>query len=416
MRRTRALAICLLVAGCQSRPKEIELRPVGMERAVFSAPGQQVRFQGVTTYFGGQIPLFVGGTGQPQILHLSSFYPAIWRVYLLPGADVRRVYLSGFEAQRIKFSFSRLDNDPRTPVVIDLGTNLKAHETLSFSPPVTLHPDPRDPAGSIEDYQREIEKVSGGYRLTDFSGRDKVPFGNAVRIGGALSSRWASVLNQFDIDRGRDGWGSALRDFHSATQDVRRLIAKGRIPARFEVSSRPPNAPSSWSILPAEAPPKTIPKAQVSLYPSECGAITLGSSEGDMLLCGGGPWGYASTRWMFAGPGSDIIYDYHEKDQFIDAGKGDDIINPDVGHELLFFGAHWGHDMVTFRFPEVTSYVVFGRGVRPADLYWVKPRLLRNRRTGDTIEFETDLCAKVVTVEEGNFPEPPESEIEDLRC
>lgn len=416
MWRPLALAVCFLASGCQSQPKGIELRPLGMERAAFSAPGQQVRFQGVTTYFGGQIPLFVGGTGQPQILHLSSFYPAIWRVHLLPGADVRRVYLSGVEAQRIKFSFSRLDKDPRTPVVVDLGMNLKMHETLSFSPPVTIHPDPRDPAGSVEDYRREIEKVSGGYRLTDFNGKDDIPFGRAVRIGNAMSLPWQSVISQFRIDRGLDGRGSALRDFRRATQDVRWLIAQGRLPAKFEVFSRPPKAPAFWSILPDGALPKTVPKNQVSLYPSECGAITLGSAEGDKLLCNGGSWGHAATRWIFAGPGSDIIYDTHDKDQFIDAGTGNDIINPDIGHELLFFGARWGHDLVTFRFPEVTSYVVFGRGVRPSDLYWVKPRLLRNRRTGDTIEFETDLCAKVVTVEEGNFPEPPESELEGLRC
>jgi hypothetical protein len=95
-----AILIAPALSGC-SRPARIHLTFPTMNETVVDA-NASTRVHGVATKFGGQIPVFVGPSEKPQVLHFSSVYSSIWHVYLRPGANVSEIYVSAFDPQSIR--------------------------------------------------------------------------------------------------------------------------------------------------------------------------------------------------------------------------------------------------------------------------------------------------------------------------
>src|SRR5687767_3933516 len=74
---------------------------------------------GITTHFGGPLAVFVGPGDTPRMLHLTSQEVADWRVYLLPGSRVERIYVSGFAAHALHVVKAIGMPDDGKPEVID---------------------------------------------------------------------------------------------------------------------------------------------------------------------------------------------------------------------------------------------------------------------------------------------------------
>ena len=375
----------------------------------------QTPLHGVTTYFGGQVPVFVGPSAQPQILSLMSFNSAIWHVYLLPGANVSAIYVSGFEQQNVVIEHSRLDANPSEPRIVDLSGNLVGHGTLSFGPPMRIDGRKGDA------YKTELKQETG-LDLTGFVSLEQVCLNQAFAVS-MLEPPSESVIREHFPQ-------AVVRDFRSADEemetqraDLESLIFRGALPEEmplYENAELSAEKVRGWPLLPDTA---------ASLYDSKtsyCGRVQLGTREDDALWCGEHVGYVAKTLWIVGGPGRDIVGDDDEGSQVLSGGSGDDIISADLGNDVLYFGANWGKDVVQLRCNADTAqfagrtppapayqnsrYVVFGRGVRPGDLHWVSANEIEDRRTGSRIRFVDEPCTNFLAVEPGSVPLPPVAE------
>lgn len=395
---------------------------------MFTGEKQPIEVDGVTTYFGGQLHVFVMPGDRPRILHLSSQYPAIWRVFLFPGAQVKKIYVSAFRSQKVEIVFSKIGEKPPVPEIIDLG-NFESTE-LSLAAPTIFESQKPTTLKWIEDYKKEVEQLVGA-KLTSAQGL------KTFRVGDAISIPANSPLSDSEIARHFDpaqiwerGGPSAASDLAATRRDLRLLIKRGDIPAQLMPYENPTPVSGPWEVIPPDGLNADDPQNQLEIYPSRCSELQLGSPFPDLFKCyGGAPDGGAATKWIFGGGGGDIIDDIHARSQLINGGAGDDIMGVDLGSEVFYFGKNWGHDTVEIRclfptddykggtaFPEGDAYrpaggnlhyLIFGKGIYPKDLEWKSDTLLVNRRTGDSIQFYEGICAKMVAVEKGALPPSP---------
>lgn len=386
---------------------------------------QPTNVHGLTTTFGGHIPVFVNPSAKPQILHLTSVDAAIWRVYLLPGANVSKIYVSGFEPQRLTVHRSLLDPGSRAPELANLGTNLQSHETLSFGPPVRFDEEPEGgearTSRTAANYRVEVERVTG-HKLTQFQGYKHFRAGEAIAILADAPPSPETIAAHFRIELSKEARRQADADYERAKADIASLIERGTLPARlpvFNTNTRLPEAAlERWSVSLPGDPTGGVPSSS-----DDCGSIQLGTGSDDALYCDAGPGFIARTNWLIGGGGEDILRDARNKSQFMSGGPGDDLIIADLGNDVFHFGAGWGHDVVAMRCHPTDAanyrahqpageprymhsrYIVFGSGVRASDLAWERDDLLVDRRTGDSIYFAEGVCAFLVAVD-GRKPPP----------
>jgi len=391
------------------------------------AGDQAVNVHGIATTFGGHIPVFVGPSAKPQILHLTSVDAAIWRVYLLPDANVSRIYVSGFEPQRLTVHQSLLDPGVRMPELVNLGTNLQSHDTLSFGPPIRF--DEERDAGehrtsrTAANYRAEVERVTG-HKLTHFQGYKHFRAGEAIALPADAPLSPEIIAKHFRLELPAEAHRPPNTDFERAKADIATLIDRGALPSflpLFNADTRLSEpAIEWWKVSPQGDPAGGAPASS-----SDCGSIQLGTGGDDALYCDAGSGFTARTTWLIGGGGEDIIRDARSKSQFMSGGPGDDLIIADLGNDVLHFGAGWGHDVVAMRCQPFdvanyrrhqpageprymhSRYIVFGSGVRASDLAWERADLLVDRRTGDSIFFAEGACAFLVAVDGGEPPPLP---------
>ena len=212
--------------------------------------------------------------------------------------------------------------------------------------------------------------------------------------------------------------GSPDEELEAIRDDLGALVARGVLPERMpqfnDNDALPPDQVHTWQLIDDESVSRSVPEN------SDCGQVQLGSANDEALWCNKGEGYEASTSWVIAGDGRDILSDYgHELSQVLSGGPGDDIIDADLGNDVLYFGRGWGRDIVAIRCeggaPEPggvpryrdSRYVVFGRGVRPADLTWISSKEIEDRSTGSRIRFVEEPCANFLAVEPGDVPLPP---------
>jgi hypothetical protein len=384
---------------------------------------QPVRVHGVTTYFGGHIPIFVQAGGKPQILHLTSFDSAFWHIYLFPGAQVTKIHVSGDAPQRVIIHRSREEADQAPPQILS-GTSLIGHPQFHLSPPFKLE-------GEEGDAYRAMILADTGYRLTDFQALRFFRPNEALSIPADPQADLARIAAHFATEDRKGSADPAVREFRQAREDIATLVDRGDLPSQIPLwdSALRPQELRFWSPIAAGDPETRWPSSR-----DACGTIQLGTRGDDALYCDAGRRFAAQTLWVLGGEGHDILSDTRQRSQLMDGGKGDDIIIADLGNDILYFGPDWGHDMVDMRCRpgDILNYygdahgqdgsreprhmhsrtLVFGRGVKPSDLVWETESLLVNARTGGRIEFVGGFCAKLVAVERGTVPEPPLPEAE----
>lgn len=416
--RLPVLALLLALGACATPVTEAPLSfPEPSRLSVAPAAGAP-RLQGVTTYFGGRIPVFVAPSAVPQVLHLSSVNSSLWHVYLLPGANVTTIYLSGFDPQRLVVHRAARDG-AAPPRIVDLGRNLLAHHSLSFGPPILLS-DQRQAA-----YRAELRTVTG-LDLTDFQGHENVLAGQAFVLGGPADvRRLRAFFPGAFVRRTRP----AAADFARIRRDIGTLVARGALPAALPLWSDhmrlDEDRVPTWPVL-AQAPATLRQPARSS----DCGEVQLGTDGDDDLRCDWGvnriPYAVARTRWVVAGEGHDLVIDGEAKSQVLSGGRGDDIIDTGLGNDVIHFGRGWGNDVLVIRCDvqrrewaammprnpryRTSRYVVFGSGIRPADLAWTGPNEIVHRPSGSRIRFYDWPCLHFVAVEPGRIPEPPAGE------
>jgi hypothetical protein len=372
------------------------------------------RLHGVTTTFGGQIPIFVGASPIPRVLHLTSSESALWHIYLLPHARVRTIYVSGFEPQKIAIHRSGLGRFGKAPKVINLGTNLRSHETLSFGAPIAFE------GAKKATYLKELNSVTG-LSLTDFTGWDYVAPNQALLLSDTPLRR--SRLRRHFPRAFQRNTRSPLGEWRSMQNDIDELIRRGILPSMLPLydAHEAPEKLIYWPLRPDRSPAFAQPNNKL------CGRYQLGTQGDDLLWCDeieGKLGTKGSTLWLVAGGGRDVLIDTHLTSQVMSGGKGDDIINADVGNDIIYFGRDWGNDVVNARCfgpnipaywvgspPEPahqhSSYVVFGRGVHPSDLKWINANELVHNKSGSRIHFVEGACHHFRAVEPGLIPRPP---------
>lgn len=419
----------IALAGCATPAPLATEAPLSFPeptRLSVSPAADAPRLWGVTTYFGGHLPVFVGPSAVPQVLHFSSFNIALWHVYLLPGANVTAIYVSGFDPQQVVIHRAPGEEGEPPPRVVNLGRNLISHRTLSFGPPTQLE-DRRMAA-----YRDELRTVTG-LELTDFQGRWQVHPREAFLLDVS-----PVVVGPPDIQRLRALFPAAFTrssrpasaDFAQVRRDLAALIARGDLPPALPLwadhlgldEDRVP----TWPVLPQV--PATTRQAAL---PADCGEVQLGTGGDDILHCDWGvdriPYAVGSTHWVVGGDGDDLIVDDEAKGQVLSGGHGNDIINTGFGNEVIHFGRDWGSDVLVFRCnvqrreweenmpynPRYRTgrYIVFGRGIRPSDLEWTGPNELLHRPSGNRILFYDWPCAHFLAVERGQVPPAPGADL-----
>lgn len=415
-------ALLLLALGACATPAvepavEVPLAfPKTSRLSVAPVPGAP-RLQAVATYVGGHIPVFVEASAVPQVLHLASSNSAWWHVYVLPGANVATIYLSGFDPQRLVLHRSVLDEgDSPPPRIVDLGRNLFAHDTLSGGPPTRLGNDQEAP------YRAELRTVTG-LKLTDYQGHWYVRARQAFLLGGRPGAR---RLRAHFPDAFARQTRPAEAEFARIEQDLRTLIARGALPTALPLWSSHMNLMDdrvpTWPLLPQARATSRPPS-----HPRACGEVQLGTEDDDDLRCDRGayeaPYSVARTRWVVGGGGRDILIDIESRSQVLSGGAGDDIIQTGHGNDVVHFGRGWGDDVLVLRCPSLlrdwggdpqapepryrnSRFVVFGRGIRPSDLAWTSPTEIVHAPSGSRIRFHDRPCANFLAVEPGHIPAP----------
>ena len=393
----------LLLAGCTSPNVEL-IFPVA--ETVVEAPPGSPPLHGVSTEFGGHISVFVGDSKVHQTLSLMSFSTAVWHVYLFPGANVSKIYVSGFDQQQVVVIHSPYDDAPLRPEVVNLSGNLMSHETLSFGPPMRLS------GQKGEDYKAELKRETG-LELTGFAAIQHVCLNCAFAVSMNEHPSDEDLNDHFPAAVRRDR-GAASNDYGELRDDLAALIERGALPAKmplFENIERQESEVRHWELLPDASP---TPRGS-----GKCGLIALGTPSDDTLWCGGHEGYAAETSWIIGGNGRDILGESDELSQVLSGGRGDDIITAGLGNDVIYFGRDWGNDVVAMRclttpygepLPRYqdSRYVVFGRGVRPSDLKWLNDREIEDRATGSRIRFVDELCAaRFIAVEPGSIPHRP---------
>jgi hypothetical protein len=408
--------LTLLIGACAptTEVRRLSFPPVSHQRLPVGET--ETRLHGVATTFGGQVPVFVGRHRTAQVLHLTSIESALWHVYLLPGSKVRTIYVSGLEPQGVAVHAPRGTWRPKRPQIINLGTNLRSHETLSFGPPMNFS-GPRARA-----YVEELKRVTG-LPLSAFTARDFVAPGQALM----LTERpiRTSTLTALFPSAFRRVLRAPLAEWNAIQRDIGMLIERGDLPSHLPVwdadTALPAKQLSFWPLLPDAGPTTAQPGGKL------CGRYQLGTDGHDLLWCDelqDRKANKASTLWAVAGGGRDVLIDRHLASQVMSGGRGDDIITAGGGNDILHFGRNWGNDIVSARcfLPDIpgfwggtppeprhqnSSFLIFGRGVRPSDLRWIGSTELENRRTGDRIRFNEGPCYHFRAVEPGKIPVPP---------
>jgi len=396
---------------------------------VWDNPSHPDGVYAVTTYIGGQVLIFVRPGDRPRVLHLSSQYPAIWRIFLLPGAQVAKIYISAFQSQRVQIIFPKIGKRPLAPEIVDLG-NFRG-STLSLAAPTFFESQDRETAKWIEDYKAEVARLTRS-PLASAQGLKALRLGDAMTIPANSPLSETEIASNFDpAEIWKPSGPSAVIDLEDTRRDLRILIKRGEIPARLMPMENPDPVSGPWELVPPDGLLVDDIRDQLELYPSQCSELQMGSPFSDVLKCyADGPDRGARTKWIFAGGGNDIVDDSNEQSQLINGGAGDDTLAVDLGTDVLYFGRNWGHDIVQVRclfgtdkdyrggtaFPEGNRYmpagrnlryIVFGKGVYPKDLEWKSDTILVNKRTGDSISFNEGICAKMIAVERGRLPASP---------
>jgi hypothetical protein len=388
---------------------------------------QPVALHGITTYYGGHLHLFVAASDRPQILHLTSNDAAIWHVHVMPGARLSAIYLSGFEPQGVSVQGSTEEPGFIPPRIVNLGTNLVAHPTLAWGPPLSFAGRPAEishPLGEPGDYRAEVERVTG-HRLTDFQGLEQFRRDQAIAVPAGHPFPPEVIQRHFRLALYPGEDRPATAEFEQAKADIAALVASGKLPAHIPLYSNDTRlseaAAGSWDVM-----PKGDRLSAVVASDELCGPSELGTAADDALYCSGhaSDERQARTKWVVGGAGDDIISDGRWKSQVMSGGPGDDIIVADLGNDVLHFATGWGHDQVAIRCGLIeesfyrpdppadeprymhSRYIVFGAGIRGADLRWRTPNQLVDARTGDSITFTGGVGAFLLAVD-GQVPPRP---------
>ena len=398
------------LASCATERVQLEF-PTAETKVGAAAEGEP-QLHGVATTFGGQIPVFVGPSAKPQVLSLMSNDLAVWHVYILPGANLTEVYVSGFDPQQLVIEQPR--GAPTAPEPRIVSTGLQGHGILSFGPPMRLD------GKRGEAYRTEL-KSQTGLELTGFVGHQQFWPGEAVAVGMSKPPGDALVAKHFPQALSRN-IAAAEDDLETVRADLAALVERGKLPARMPMVSDDGGLPAAsvkyWDLLPDNDPRRRVPANR------DCGRVQLGTAGDDALWCANSMRDYeAETLWVIAGAGRDILSDdWRELSQVLSGGDGDDIINSDLGNDVMYFGPNWGKDVVSFRcFAHVddfngrsppepkyqnSSHVVFGSGVFPKNLRWISSNEIEDRSTGSRIRFDDEPCTNFLAVEHGKVPLP----------
>lgn len=136
--------------------------------------------------------------------------------------------------------------------------------------------------------------------------------------------------------------------------------------------------------------------------------IDASEEKNSVFNCGSG-----NTVFM-AGDGNDLIRDAWGSD-IVYTGKGDDVIDLGNPSDIVIFEKGWGKDKLkiegfqldTYKVMDqnyrwkFSSFIVFGKGIKPNDLFWEDDRLI-HKETGDFIEIKGDLNANIVFHDDPN--------------
>lgn len=399
----------LLLAGCTS--PNVDMMFIVKEQMMDAPPGSPP-LHGVATEYGGNVRVFVGDSKTPQTLSLMSESSTIWHVYLFPGANVAKIYVAGLDQQQVVVTHSPYDDAPMTPDIVNLSGNLIGHETLSFGPPMHLT------GQKGEDYKTELKRETG-LDLTGFIAHPYVCLNCAFAVSMDEHPTDQELNDHFPAAVRRDR-SAATRDYKELRDDLSALVERGAIPAQmplFENTEREESEVRLWALLPPESP---TPAGS-----SKCGVVAIGTPSDDTLWCGEHEGYVPETKWIVGGKGHDIIGDGRELSQVLSGGPGDDIINADLGNDVIYFGDDWGNDVVSMRclttpygdpLPRYqdSRYIVFGRGVRPSNLRWLNAREIEDRSTGSRVRFAGEFCAvRLIAIEAGSLPVRPTEKEEE---
>lgn len=361
---------------------ELEPEPASDVAADEVAP--TIDFPIVIANFGGQVPIVVGASERPRFLYLHAHRPTIWRLHLMPGANVRRIYAYSGYVQSVQVFHVDQDN-PVMPPIIDLDDADLEAGIPNFHMNGGVSDDPERRGEANARLIDAVKTVSGGYDPTRIIQQERLRGRQAFALDLSEEERNWLAEAEYRVDRSGDLAEASQGDVARARRDLVPLAASGVIDLAL---------PDFGASLETTGP--------TAYHNSRCGDVLMGGAIGDTLICN--PRDTEPRHpppWIVSGAGDDIIGFLHRQDTVMVSGPGDDLLVPDTGNHLIYLSKGWGHDRVWSRcFEELGSPTfVIGADVDPDNLEWVSEKLLRDGATGDSLAFAWAACGRFVTAE-----------------
>jgi hypothetical protein len=373
-----------------------------------SAPAdQQVELHIIGSYDGsGHVSVMP--SAKPVVLLLAAYKPGLWRVKLAAGARLARVVLLGVSPQRVQGVGADV------PIVDRTGCGNAAYQWQAHN---------RDVAYMPEGYKRFLAAAHEASGLIESSFQGHYGLGGAYSVPPAEAqyrrretvTAPATPRTRVRHDRAATmaGYEAAMAQAPGEVRPTMKILVdlmeRGKLPFVFPIGDPGPDPRAPGAVRPLFDSAGRIP--QTGPQTASCDRVILGRREGQTVKCS---WG---NHFYVMGNGPDVIDDSWG-DDIVNPGAGDDVIDFGWGNDILVLESGWGDDIVgktctNSRISDAdrarlawqhryTNFIVFGPGIRPADMRWESKSVLTHPPSQSRLTFKDD-CFNLVFTEDGEL-------------
>jgi hypothetical protein len=365
--------------------------------------------------YSGSGRIVIGPTVKPVVLALGSYAPSIWRIELQPGARLQKIILLGRDEQRVSGASADVE------IVNRSSCPEWAYQWEGAGENVRYMTD------QYRNFLAAVQQESG-LAETSFQGNYDIgatfsippsridytlaaaPIAQPAEVRDLLKAMPQEAIARYEVAMAR-----APAEFQPTMAILIDLMKRDKLPTLFPNGGvgPDPRAPVGVRYLfQPDAAVGTVGRG------SDCkGFYFAGPADGSTLKCAFG------NQFFVLGNANDVLDDSWG-DDIVNPGGGDDVLNLGWGNDIVVLQKGWGDDIITktctssfsandrsrLNWPhQFTNFIVFGPGIRPADMRWESKSVLMHEPSRGRLTIK-DQCFNFVFTEDGElqpYREPP---------